>query len=246
MKNYGKRIGRLLSAVLFCGAVLYVAAYLSSLKHDADMKPYTVFRENPSAEVLFTGSSHTFESVIPQLLFDEQGIAASLLPTSAEYPSTTYALLREALRIHKPELIVLDAFSFAAPYTYLDYVNAFASKQVRDQLTEDRKNGVAVRITTPIRMLPEYDWHKYELWFMLRDKISGSRYVSSLVDAHAEYLSLSRENFELSARFRRNQGYYFSDVIFDVASYEQKRNRTMLPSLVGITALPTSNCRKFP
>ncbi|MBO4643980.1 MAG: hypothetical protein J5716_05160 [Alphaproteobacteria bacterium] len=72
-------------------------------------------------DVLVLGSSHVFNDVNTQTLFDEYGIAAYVLAGSGQPFWNSYVYLKEALKTQKPKLVVLEGLSSSLEYLHADH-----------------------------------------------------------------------------------------------------------------------------
>ena len=61
-------------------------------------------------EVVFTGSSHTYCSISPALLWGETGIAAFNMTTSGQDKDSTYHYLLELLKTQSPEVVCVELY----------------------------------------------------------------------------------------------------------------------------------------
>ena len=106
-----------------------------------------------SVDVAFFGSSHVFNSIIPQLLMDEYGIAAANIVSSGLLGSNTLQALDMMLHHQRPQVIVLDLFGFLAPYLYEQDMQAdgLDEKDVTRYITRQRL----------VNAMPVTAWQKY-------------------------------------------------------------------------------------
>lgn len=108
-----------------------------------------------SVDVAFVGSSHVYDSIIPQLLMDEYGIAAANLVSAGLLGTNTIELVEMILHHQRPQVMVLDLFGFLAPYLYEQDMRGDASdaKQPVDYITRQRHVG-----TVPVWGFEKYPW----------------------------------------------------------------------------------------
>lgn len=64
--------------------------------------------EDDKIDVVFTGSSHTYCSIVPALIWDETGIAAFNMTTSGQDKDSTYHYLVELLKTQSPEVVFVE------------------------------------------------------------------------------------------------------------------------------------------
>lgn len=114
-----------------------------------------VFYEQPdnSIDVMFFGSSHVFENVNTQTLWEEYGIAAYNLCGSVQPFWNTYYYMKEALKTQQPKLMVVDVYGAIQTEDYIDHSriikNNFGLKPSTDKLN-------SVMISSPKEEWPDY------------------------------------------------------------------------------------------
>ena len=102
----------LLRAVSFlCGFCLLFAAF-SRLLNDKTGRKYDepFFTSGDRYEVLFFGSSHMYNGVLPLQLYRQTGVLSYNLGMTNEYPATTYWRLADALQRQQPKVVVVDVY----------------------------------------------------------------------------------------------------------------------------------------
>lgn len=104
---------------LLCVALSYFN-HLLAFKHPDGVRQMEQFYQldKGSVDVLVLGSSHAFVNVNPELLYQEEGIAAYNLCASMQPMWHTYYYLKEALKYQTPKLIVLDVFRITEKNTF--------------------------------------------------------------------------------------------------------------------------------
>lgn len=118
-----------------------------------------------SVDVAFVGSSHVFNSIIPQLLMDEYGIAAANIVSSGLLGSNTLQALEMMLYHQRPQVIVLDLFGFLAPYLY-----------EQDMMGDGLEQKDETRYITRQRLvnaMPVTSWQKYP--WILKDGLEDPK-----------------------------------------------------------------------
>lgn len=80
-----------------------------------NMEPATLivdgFYENKDKlDVVFVGSSNVYENINPLVLFEDYGISSYDFATASQTLSQTYSFTKEAIKIKKPKVIVLDVY----------------------------------------------------------------------------------------------------------------------------------------
>ena len=99
-------------AVCFLLGFFVLFAALSRLLNDKMGLKYDgeFFSGGQQYQVLFFGSSHMFNGVLPLQLYRDYGIAGYNLGMTNEYPSTTYWRMQDALNRQTPDLVVVDVY----------------------------------------------------------------------------------------------------------------------------------------
>ncbi len=102
----------LVQAVCFLLGFFVLFAALSRLLDDKMGLKYDgeFFTGREQYQVLFFGSSHMFNGVLPLQLYRDYGIASYNLGMTNEYPSTTYWRMVDALDRQAPDLVVVDVY----------------------------------------------------------------------------------------------------------------------------------------
>ena len=172
--------GFFLKAVCFCmlsAALLCYTLYVFTPKYDYGICSMNNLYDQPgdSVDVLFVGSSLLYSGVNTNELWSRYGIAAYDL-CSADQPFwVSYYMIREALRMQHPKLIVLDA----RPAMYLSSY----SKPGRVVLStygirgpENRLGAISASVENP-----------GEVW----------EYVLGLPRVHENYKNLQGSDFRL-------------------------------------------------
>lgn len=116
MKKTARAICFLALAALF---LFYLNSVLSFKYEDGILQMKQFYKQKPdSVDVLVLGSSHSFTDIDPNILYNEQGIAAYDLCASMQSTWHTYYDLKEALKYQKPKLIVMDVFRLVENFDY--------------------------------------------------------------------------------------------------------------------------------
>ena len=106
----GRTVRRILSAVVCFVLIVAVLAWatfvLERKKSYHKLSPF--FREEQDYDVLFLGSSHMINGVLPMQLWDEYGITSYNLGGHAATLPLTYWTFRLAMERHCPETVVID------------------------------------------------------------------------------------------------------------------------------------------
>ena len=105
-----KKIAKVVIFLLVAALVLNGVCKVMKLKHVDGIYPLTIFYELPadSCDVMFFGTSHTFEGINPAIIWSEQGIPSYVLAGSTQPMWSTYFYMKEAFKYQKPKVVVLD------------------------------------------------------------------------------------------------------------------------------------------
>lgn len=82
-----------------------------------------MYREKLSADVIFIGSSTVYSGVSPVILYNQYGLASYVCATSSQTSWNSYYILQEALKYHKPSLVVFDIGFLTAKEEYAEEVS---------------------------------------------------------------------------------------------------------------------------
>ncbi len=99
-------------SLIFVLLFSFVNVALKMKKNYGNLLIENFYKEEPNTvDVLFLGTSHTYVSVNPALLWDDHGIASVNMPSAGQPTWNMYYYLKEALKYQQPKLVVLDVFS---------------------------------------------------------------------------------------------------------------------------------------
>lgn len=79
-----------------------------------------LYNEDSSYDVLLMGSSHMNGMIDPNVLYNKYGISSFNYATGGQPVNVTYYLLKEALKIRTPKIVVLDLYYFGLTDKYGD------------------------------------------------------------------------------------------------------------------------------
>lgn len=79
-----------------------------------------LYDENTSYDVLLMGSSHMNGMMDPSVLYNKYGITSFNYATGGQPVNVTYYLLKEALKVQHPKIVVLDLYYFGLTDKYGD------------------------------------------------------------------------------------------------------------------------------
>lgn len=145
-----------------------------------------------SIDVVYLGPSHVYSSIIPQYIFDEYGITGYDFATAAQSFDSTYWGLREALRLQKPKVAVVELICATA---------------------DPRERQSAIYYTGLCRMLSPFSPIKHQAAWDLYQKEQQSFQQADLLDEgsagklswtdfwrlttfHTQYAKLNRQSFD--------------------------------------------------
>ena len=157
-------------------------------------------------DVIFLGSSVMKNDVYPMQLYSEQGISSYNLGCGSQSLASSYWLAKQAIRQHKPKLIVLDCV-----FSYLD--TAYLSDE-------------HLHYVTDVLSYPE----KFELVNEIVPEDQRSNYLFELAVYHNRFSSLNKADF-----FTENNCDYGAKVhswegAFD-ANYDVITESSKMPSI---------------
>lgn len=103
---------RVLSSIGFFFLLFIVLSYvINLLEHKESKIQYEqYFEQAEDIDVIFLGTSHMYNSVLPQVLWKEYGITSYNWGYSNCTVAENYYILQALLEVHKPEVVVLDLF----------------------------------------------------------------------------------------------------------------------------------------
>lgn len=104
--------GFLLRAVCFLLGACLLFTGLSALLNDKMSRKYAgdFYASGDPYEVLFFGSSHMFNGVLPLQLYRDTGVLSYNLGMTNEYPAVTYWRMVDALQRCRPKVVVVDVY----------------------------------------------------------------------------------------------------------------------------------------
>lgn len=184
-----RRIGRILRRVIFVCLLLAVLLWAgdvlqpkngaySEWPNTATFRDFYKLKPN-SLDVVFLGSSHGVRAFAPQELYNSYGLTSFNLSSQEQSIGVSYYWLQEALRLHRPQVAVLD------PYFAFDYDEEYPLNMeeglVRMALDPMRMSPVKARAVREICAAdPEHDLLSYFL---------------PVIRYHAAWQNVTAENF---------------------------------------------------
>lgn len=145
---------RIIKIVVFC--IVFVVLFMkvsSILESKTSIKKYHDFyTENEEYDVLFFGSSHMWNTILPMELYKEYGIYSYNMANSTEAIPTSYWVVKNTIEYKKPKVIVLETFMSGWGqkvvegnekflHTYFDTLPSSETKldAINDLVDEDKK-----------------------------------------------------------------------------------------------------------
>ena len=113
----------LLALKLLLLVCLFISIYVYTrevLRDKSASEALNIIIDQPDGtyDVIFAGSSHMQYAMQPAQLFGEYGISSCNASTAAQSVPTTYYVLKELIRRHDPEMVVVDLFMVFYPELY--------------------------------------------------------------------------------------------------------------------------------
>lgn len=131
---------------------------------------YLYEQEDNSVDALFLGSSHAFEDINTQVLFDDYGIAAYILSGSVQPFWNSYYYLKEALKTQTPKVVVLEGYAATQPFEYSDHSRIIKNNLgIKDPFTLME----SLKVSSPPEDLADY-LLSYRVWHSRYSQIDAS------------------------------------------------------------------------
>ena len=110
-----KVLKRIISCIVVVALLLGVLLCVTNLfqKKESDIKYAQFFEHAEDFDVLFVGSSHVINGVLPLELFNDYGIASYNFGGHSAQVATSYWGLKNALDYAKPKVVVIDCFEIS-------------------------------------------------------------------------------------------------------------------------------------
>ncbi len=156
-------------------------------------------------DVMFFGSSNTYCSFMPTVLWEQTGVYSYVFATQRQPLSATYSYIKEALKYQSPRLIVMDVLTVEETQEYLDA-------------------GVNHSAADDIRMGKE----KVEMCLSLAPGKESLELLLPFIKYHVRWKELQDKDYA----FRRNslrdplKGYVLLDNTYDKATYVSQKEVT--------------------
>lgn len=156
-----------------------------------DMPPKT-------ADVVFFGSSHAHCTIDHGILWDEYGIAGYTMTAGSQMLDSTYYFVKEALRVQKPKLLVVE-------------VSRVALSDLGNSDESVYRNSLGMRWSSNL-----LEFVNYLVGDMGKDNTYRNRILTKLPVIHSRYKELERADFEDDTPYMK--GYRGS---FEVVEFEK-------------------------
>lgn len=107
-------------------------------------------QERNSINLIAVGSSHIYDGIVPAMFWEKYHITSYCLGGSIQPVWNSYYYIKEALKTQKPDVIILDTYSFLY-YKNSDFIYSDESRIVKNtfgmKLSRDKYD--AVKVSTP-------------------------------------------------------------------------------------------------
>lgn len=173
MKKDNKFIGYyILTIILFLVCITTISKIVE--RKDSYIKYSSFFEQEADFDVLFMGSSHVVNGILPMELWDDYGIVSYNMGGHGNRLPTTYVVLKEALMYTNPKLVVLDCYNLTSDRMYSDSMEHVHLSLDSFPLTYSKVRGV------------------YELF---GDYKLGAEFLWDFVTYHNRWDSLTMDDF---------------------------------------------------
>ena len=177
-------IRRAVSCVLFAGLLVAAIAKCSDLlEYKEARKKYIPFYESATNfDVIFLGTSHMWNHVLPMEMWKDYGIASYNWGYSNCTPAENYYLIQDILKYTSPKVVVIDVFGLVE---YDDYDNG--------KYRTDRIEQQHVQFDS----LPIWSKSKIEASKDVFDNYENNEYfIWNFIMYHNRWTELGRDDFE--------------------------------------------------
>ena len=125
MKNTVKVFGRILCVLLTLVLILVGLWGLDKFtqRKESYQKNQEFLKDRTDYDVMFFGSSHVLNGIFPMELWKDFGLTSYNFGGHASYIPVSYWTMRNAVRLHKPKVVVLDCFSLDSEAKVADNLN---------------------------------------------------------------------------------------------------------------------------
>jgi len=192
-------------------------------------------------DVVFLGSSHTYNGINPSVMWDEYGISAFDMSTSGQDRFSSYHYLVEVLKTQSPKVVLVDLYGLIFERNELQgnvYRNMLSMKTsrnsvelVNDYIAEEERLDYYLRwpiIHTRYRELGEYDFVQYSVSIFGRGESPSFNEIGWFEDSDEkltkEVTKLSETNLQWLERMSELSEENKFDIIYFVAPFQVKES----------------------
>ena len=237
-------VSRIIKTLIFCVFFILVAIFLGKIlqpkwrypvdyeDHVGRMEEYATLSTDP--KVLFMGTSHVHYGVNPMQIYEETGITSFNVSASMLDMGAAYYLLQEALSIHLPETVMLDASSLFLDFNENSFVRGtrmidneiarwnlaklyaidYVMKKKEDEVK--KKERIELGLEDSLKNNKQIDWEEEEAKAFLFN-------FFPLYGYHSRWKELSSYDFDMMWKYPYNgKGYIYSTTVRP-ASYSVER-----------------------
>ena len=183
-----EKLYQILHVIIFISLFIFVFVKVNNLFEDkTSEKKYRDFYESEDEyDVMFFGSSHMMNTILPMELYREYGITSYNMANSAEAIPTTYWIIKNALDHKIPKIIVVDTFISGWGNKVMPNMEAFLHNYF-DTLPMSQNKKEAIKDLLGEESFEEYffDFSIYHSrWESLKKRISNMKYRQKKVAWH--------------------------------------------------------------
>ncbi len=181
-RSFTRALGFLVFVLLF---FLLYGKMNTLLRNKSGMENLLTFYDEPrnSVDVIFAGTSHALNAYSPMDLWNRQGIVSYNMSQNGQMLPLTYYSIREALRLQKPKVVVVDL-----------YYAVKNGKFGNDQFTHATVDNLR---WSPVKLQAILDGTKKSLW--------KEMFFPTIV-YHSRWTELNNKDFAMTVNPRRGSG----------------------------------------
>ena len=124
-KRFRQAVSILVLLAMLAGGLVFLSRALRV--NDGYYKNRPFLADQRDYDVLFFGTSHIINSVLPMQLWKEYGITSYNLGIHGGSVACSYWMMRNAVEQHKPKIAVMETFLTHAQYTSMETALAHAA-----------------------------------------------------------------------------------------------------------------------
>ena len=219
-------------AVVLSVIMLFLSAYVAVRTNEILMRKTSrnrmqnLIEGETNKDILFVGTSHIMDGVIPAELWNAYGLNSYVLCGEYNDMDRNVPMLRLALQYTKPSLVVLDVDNYWEKSPAENTLNGYHEYADAFPLTPEK-------IKTTLALYP--------------DKESRTEILFPILRYHDRWKDLSRGDFRKKGSDDYLKGYEFSADVQEVELYETvpKEEGILLEDAYGVTAIESfiDECR---